>query len=119
MKTKDMLFTRQEIIDECLKLGERFIEHFQKIIKEPEAQSVNHWINEMQSWLNSVKKLTFKPNSKLISYDQLYSWFFTAGSSVDILFPYEIDERSYNTFLRYVGIDYSVKNALIKAKIIK
>ena len=79
----EMAFDRKEVIDRCFSNGQKFIEHFHKVMKEgKESTDYTHHCVEMQAFWNNVKKLVMKPRSKMIASDDLINWFFTAGSDI-------------------------------------
>ena len=96
-KIIDMAMQRKDAIDRCIELGEKFIEHFHKIYKNPDDINVNHWVGEMQGWLNSVKKIKLKESKDFILKGDLYDWFYTAGSSPDAI----VLEMDYNELKIY------------------
>ena len=49
------------------------------------SDTLNHHIQEMQSFWDKVKILRFKHNNKLISNSNLMDWFFTIGSDVETI----------------------------------
>ena len=114
IKVEDMAYERQDAINRCASLGEKFIEHFKKIYNEPNIQAVNHWCNEMQGWLNTVREIVLKQSKKVLSYSQLVDWFFTKGSSIEILFSENSDlEDKYNEFIwKIIKNNYDVKETI-------
>lgn len=113
-KMVDMAMQRNDAIDRCIKLGEKFIEHFHKIYKNPSDINVNHRAGEMQGWLNSVKKIKLKESKDFILNGDLYDWFYTAGSSPDVIVP-EMDHNElkiYDKFVMKCLINNNVKNSI-------
>ena len=82
----EMAMSRSAAIDRCETLGIRFIDHFKKIVMEPEAQVVNHWINEMQGWMDSVNRIVLTHNNKVLTTVDKLNWFINATSSPEVLF---------------------------------
>lgn len=80
LKVNDMAMERGDAISNCIGTGKRFIKHFDKIYKEPNAESVNHWCNEMQTWFNNVIDIKLKENNKKLNNSKIRDWFFTAGA---------------------------------------
>ena len=103
LKLTDMAYERADAISECSSLGELFIKHFEKIYKEPKSQAVNHWCEEMQGWLDKVRKIVLKYNKKLLSFTQLVDWFFTVGSSPEYLFKDDNMVDKYEEFLQNIS----------------
>lgn len=93
----DMAVERRDVIDRCINLGEKFIEHFHKIYKNSNDINVNHWTGEMQGWLNTVKRIILKESKDFILDGDLYDWFYTAGSSPDVI----VSEINYDKLKIY------------------
>lgn len=113
-KIVDMAIKRSDAIDRCISLGEKFIEHFHKIYKNPDDINVSHWIGEMQGWLNSVKKLKLKESKDFILKEDLYDWFYTAGSSPDVIVP-DMDRgelKIYDEFAMKCLNNNNVRNSI-------
>ena len=55
----EMALSRSDAIDLCTSLGEQFIKHYDKLFKEPNAQSRNHWIKELKKWFKKINSLDF------------------------------------------------------------
>jgi len=92
MEIYEMAMERAPAIDLCLSLGEKFVEHFNTIMRNgPQDTTFLHHCDEMQNWINTVNNITLKPKSKSLSIDQWMDWFFTAGSSFEKIIdePYE------------------------------
>lgn len=85
----EQALSRSDVIDKCLDYGKVFVEHFIKVILDFENNSdtLNHHIQEMQSFWDKVKILKFKNTNKLISNSNLMDWFFTVGSDVETILP--------------------------------
>lgn len=113
LKLSDMAYERQDAIDRCNSLGKKFIEHFDKIYKEPKSQAVNHWCNEMQGWLNDARNIRLRQNKKPLNYTDLIDWFFVIGSSSDALFNKEDEVDRYEEFLSKISkYDFNVYNTI-------
>ena len=100
VKLCEMSYYRSDAIDKCASLGERFIEHFNKIMNTGGLNDPNfvHHCSEMSSWFNVVNHITLKPKNKLINSEYLMDWFFTIGSSIDIIISDEF-EMVYSDFV--------------------
>ena len=110
----DVAIKRSDVIDRFIKLGEKFIEHFHKIYKNPDDINVNHRAGEMQGWLNSVKKIKLKESNDFILDGDLYDWFYTAGSSPDAIVP-EMDYtelKIYDKFAMKCLNNNNVRNSI-------
>ena len=85
----EQALSRSDVIDKCLDYGKVFVEHFIKAVLDLENNSdtLNHHIQEMQSFWDKVKILKFKHNNKLVSNSNLMDWFFTMGSDVETILP--------------------------------
>ena len=83
----EMAYDRSYVIDKCYSLGMQFIKHFKKVYSLGiNDKDFKHHCQEMQSWYDTVKNMVLRYNNKRISNDQLINWFFTAGSSTEVLF---------------------------------
>lgn len=112
----EMAMSRQDAIDRCMSLGQKFIEHFKKIYEEEnkKCDAINHWVNEMQSWYNQVSKIKLKPKSTSIQLNNLMDWFFTVGSEPEEYLDYNDDMCSkYNKFILSLCSGGDVKGALV------
>lgn len=89
IKLREMSYHRSDAIDKCVSLGECFIDYFNKIMNADGLNDPNfdHHCSEMSSWFNTVNRITLKPKNKLINSEYLMDWFFTCGSSIDIIIP--------------------------------
>lgn len=116
---KDMALSRSDAMDRCISLGKKFIEHFDKIYKNPKSRDVNHWINEMNAWFQKVKEIKLKESNKPILNGNLRDWFFTAGANPQDFMnnPTYKECEDYDKFteeiLKGKNITSSLKNCLI------
>lgn len=111
----DMALSRADAMERCISLGKRFIEHFDKIYKNPNDSSVQHWKSEMKGWLDSVKEIKLKNTNKPLLNTELHDWFFTAGANVGdfIRNPIGDEVRAYDKFIldcMSMGLDSAFKN---------
>lgn len=104
----EMAMERRDVIDVCLGLGKRFIEHFHKIYTMKKKNYIHH-CKEMQAWLDKVNSLKLKPNSKLLSVTHKYDWFFTAGSSPDYFLKDDNEVEAYEKFVVQLQANPSLK----------
>lgn len=113
-KIDDMAIQRRDAIDRCISLGEKFIEHFHKIYKNPNDINVNHWMGEMQGWLDTVKRIRLKESKDFILDGDLYDWFYTAGSSPDVIVPemYYDELKIYDKFAMKCLNNNDVRNSI-------
>ena len=118
-KVRDMTLSRADAMDRCINLGKKFIEHFDKIYKEPKAQARNHWEGEMQNWLNSVKQIKLKSTNDIILNGDLRDWFFTGGANPQDFMKNPTNEelKIYDNFTTNLINKCKVKNALINVGI--
>lgn len=97
----EMAKSRNQVIDKCSELGEKFIEHFHKIYLRPNDINFNHWCEEMEAWFNNVRKLKLKmdKNRELLD-SELRDWFFTVGADYKTVIENanEDEEKSYDDF---------------------
>lgn len=116
----DMSVSRNQAINQCISKGRQFIEHFKKILKDSSQETIKHHATEMQAFLDDVKDLTLKPKTKIITYNQLFDWFFTKGSSVEVLFKGDTKgEALYNKFLQNISGNYNVETSLKSIGLLK
>lgn len=109
----DMAYERRDAINHCADVGKQFIDHFKKILQDPSKEAIHHHAEEMQGWLEDVSQIVLKHNKKQISNEQLIDWFFTKGSSVEILFSNDKKGKElYNNFIKEIIKDYNVVNTL-------
>ncbi len=108
-KLFEMVFSKTDAMDRCISLGKKFIEHFDKLYKDPKNISANHWMGEMQGWFDTIKKIVLKHSNKQLSNTQLVDWFFTAGSTFEVMLeikePTKEDKKEsdcYNNFIKRV-----------------
>ena len=113
-RISDMALSRADAMDRCISLGKRFIEHFDKVYKEPNSQARSHWAGEMQGWLNSVRQIKLKTTNDVILDGDLRDWFFTAGANPQDFMssPTSEELKAYDKFTTSVINGNSVVNAL-------
>lgn len=107
----EMAISRSDAIDKCEELGIKFIEYFEKIIKEPKSSSVNHWMNEMQKWLDRINKFVLTQNKKLIPTGDKINWFFNANSTPEILIKDSTIASKYEDFIEIIIKNNNVKKS--------
>ena len=95
----EMSMDRSSAIDRCIGLGKQFVNHFDKIYKDPNNKAVNHWISEMENWLDDVNIITLKPSTKHLNHSNKMDWFFTIGSSYEELFKDEKEIDAYSELI--------------------
>jgi hypothetical protein len=113
-RISDMALSRADAMDRCISLGKRFIEHFDKVYKEPNSQARGHWSGEMQGWLNSVRQIKLKTTNDAILDGDLRDWFFTAGANPQdfMTSPTSEELKVYDKFTTSVINGNSVVSAL-------
>lgn len=107
----EMAISRSDAIDKCEELGIKFIEYFEKTIKEPKSSSVNHWMNEMQGWLDRINKFVLTQNKKLILTGDKINWFFNANSTPEILIKDSTIASKYEDFIEIIIKNNNVKKS--------
>lgn len=113
MILNEMSMPRADAIDRCVSLGKKFIEHFDKIYKEPTSEAVNHWVTEMTGWYNSVKEIRVKPNNKFLTITTINDSFFTAGAEpTDFVEMSEEELQVYERFYIAIDMGLTVREAL-------
>lgn len=108
----EMALSRTEAVDRCISLGEQFIEHFDKIYKEPDCQAVDRWCSEMQTWFNKVRKIVLKHNNKKLNRTQMRDWFFTFGYDPSMYFDNRDETEAYEEFIDELEDTGSVEQAI-------
>ena len=116
----EMSMDRSKAIDRCIGLGKQFTKHFDKIYKDPINQSADHWVEEMQTWLDDINSITLKPKAKHLDHATKMDCFFTVGSSYEYLFKDNEDEiEAYDKFVLAVETGSDVKEALCGVGVIE
>lgn len=110
----EMAYSRVDAMERCYSLGKRFIEHFDKIYKEPDCQAVNHWCGEMQGWYNKIRDITLKPNNKHLNRTQMRDWFYTFGSDPTEYFDSLDENEVYEEFIDELENTDNVSGAIKK-----
>lgn len=110
----EMAYNKADAMERCASLGEQFVEHFNKIYKEPNSKAVNHWVNEMQGWYNSIVKIVLKSNKKHLTRTQMRDWFFTFGSDTLEYFNDIKENALYEEFIDLLEDTGSVHEAIRK-----
>lgn len=108
----EMAYSRADAMERCYSLGKRFIEHFDKIYKEPYCQAVNHWCDEMQGWYNSISDVTLKPKNKHLNRTQMRDWFYTYGSDPTEYFDSLDENEVYEEFIDELENTHNVQEAI-------
>ena len=94
----EMSYNKSMASDKCEARNPKFIEHFDKVYKNPNDENVNHWIEEMSALWEYVKKLTLKPSARHLSKGELWDWFFIGYSDPDKLFDTDDEKVIYEEF---------------------
>lgn len=73
MKTSifEMAFARAEAIKKVSELQFEIAEHLIKVFMYSESEFVNHWCNELNSWLRKVQRYKPKSSKKPLPYEVL------------------------------------------------
>lgn len=86
MYLSEMIIERPNAISKCMKLGNEFIEHFSNIAEEgPYSKNFAYHYKELVLLWNSVKSIRLKDSGKIISNFQLIDWFFSMGTSIELI----------------------------------
>lgn len=112
----EMAITRADAIEECMSLGKKFIEHFRKAYKEPNAEVLNHWCNEMQGWYNKVKGIKLKQDNKPLLDGNIRDWFFTVGADAEDFIDNREETEFYDKFCSYLLIYNDTHKAFEQAR---
>lgn len=121
----DMALSRTDAMDRCISLGKKFIEHFDKVYKNPNDSARNHWLSEMNTWWKSVKEIKLKNTNKPPLNGEYRDWFFTAGANPEDFMktPTYMESKSYDDFvnalLNGVNIESAVKRIKFTDKLVE
>ena len=121
----DMALSRTDAMDRCISLGKRFIEHFDKVYKNPNDSARNHWLSEMNAWWKSVKEIKLKNTNKPPLNGEYRDWFFTAGANPEDFMkaPTYMESKSYDDFvnalLNGVNMESAVKQIKFTDKLVE
>lgn len=86
MYLSEMIMERPDAISKCMKLGNEFIEHFSNIAEDgPYSKNFTYHYKELVLLWNSVKSIRLKDSGKIISNFQLMDWFFSMGTSIELI----------------------------------
>ena len=98
----EMAFSRSDILLRCLDLGPKFVEHYVKCIKDLEKETpkdFKYHANEMQSFWDKVRNLTYKSNKKKVSNSDLFDGFLTCGGNIEDRIKDEDIAEMYDKFI--------------------
>ena len=113
LKLEEQAQSRVDAINVCYSLGKNFINHFDKIYKNRDNQSVQHWCSEMQAWYDQVLDIVLKHNKKHLNSLQRKDWFYSFGSSYEEYFNYNEDEiEKYEIFIDELEKTNNVFNSI-------
>lgn len=121
----DMALSRTDAMDRCISLGKKFIEHFDKVYKNPNDSARNHWLSEMNTWWKSVKEIKLKNTNKPPLNGEYRDWFFTAGANPEDFMktPTYMESKSYDDFvnalLNGVNMESAVKRIKFTDKLVE
>mgnify|MGYP006874317590 FL=1 len=82
----EMSMPKSEICYRSSRLGRQFIDHFNKVLNDLQSEtntSLSHHCQEMQSWWDYVRRLTYKHNKKYVSDKDMIEWFFSGGGNYE------------------------------------
>lgn len=104
---------RADVILLCMRLGEKFAEHFIKVVTEGKASDdFHHHCSEMQAWFDEVKRKKIKTTKKVITKTNLIDWFFTCGEDIEDFIPEEYIDRYKKLYTGLLSTDKSVEEIL-------
>jgi hypothetical protein len=67
----EMAFSKADAIRKTSELQFEIAEHLIKVFMYSESEYVNHWCNELNSWLKKIQKLKLKNSNKPLPYNVL------------------------------------------------
>lgn len=80
----EQAMSRSSAIEECYSLGLKFVEHFDKAVREgTDSYDFYHHCKEMQGWWNRVRGIKLKNTNRSIGKVNLMDWFFTLGMDIE------------------------------------
>lgn len=114
----DMALSRTDAMDRCISLGKKFIEHFDKVYKNPNDSARNHWLSEMNTWWKSVKEIKLKNTNKPPLNGEYRDWFFTAGANPEDFMkaPTYMESKSYDDFVNVLLNGANMESAVKRIK---
>lgn len=114
----DMALSRTDAMDRCISLGKKFIEHFDKVYKNPNDSARNHWLSEMNTWWKSVKEIKLKNTNKPPLNGEYRDWFFTAGANPEDFMkaPTYMESKSYDEFVSALLNGANMESAVKRIK---
>lgn len=114
----DMALSRTDAMDRCISLGKKFIEHFDKVYKNPNNSARNHWLSEMNTWWKSVKEIKLKNTNKPPLNGEYRDWFFTAGANPEDFMksPTYMESKSYDDFVNALLNGANIESAVKRIK---
>ena len=111
----ELAYNQSKAMMFCKSYGREFIKHFHKIYTDPKNLAVNHWMSEMQTWLNEVLSIKLKRDNKPLRIMELNDWFFTAGADPKDYMKNPSPSRNeldcYDKFVQMLLQDNSVRKA--------
>lgn len=80
----EQAMSKSSAIEECYSLGLKFVEHFDKAVREgTDSRDFYYHCKEMQGWWNKVRGIKLKNTNRLIGKVNLMDWFFTLGMDIE------------------------------------
>lgn len=116
-KVKDEIFMKKEdVIEKCNEYGNQFIERFHKAYNSKKDDVISLFINEMSLVLKAIKNISIKETESPIRKIDLLDWFFTCGSSPEVIIPEMSEDEidAYDSFAVDVANGVPVEEAFKK-----
>lgn len=70
----EMAFSRKLARDRITSLSPEIFEHLVKLYVFESPENQNHWISEINAWLNQINRIYLKPSNKKPSWQTIYNW---------------------------------------------
>ncbi|MBE5763690.1 MAG: leucine-rich repeat domain-containing protein [Clostridiales bacterium] len=79
-EVKPIVFKRKDAIDYCVKCGRLYIQQYEAEYNQYRERTTPN--SKMYELLNKVSKIWLEEDNRYIFFNELFNWFFTAGSCV-------------------------------------
>ena len=70
----EMARSRKDAKDAITALSPQIVHHLIKLFVFNDTRNRNHWIGEINNWLNQVDDIYLKPSNKKPDWQTLYNW---------------------------------------------
>jgi hypothetical protein len=70
----EMARSRKDAKDTITSLSPQIVHHLIKVFAFNDPQNQNHWLGEINTWLNQIDDIYLKPSNKKPDWQTLYNW---------------------------------------------